>query len=244
MTIKRVFAIGNGESRKSINLNELRPHGIIYGCNGLYRDFQPDALVVVDPAMKTEIWNTDYLLENKAYFKDWTDEKPLPKYGGDVILPTQPGVLDSPKKIINSNDVIARKFPDDVFRIGYASGPASVLIASIEEEPDEVYLIGHDLYTTTEYFNNVYKDTENYLGTETPPCPPDNWITQLKWCFNDFNTIQFYHVNPLKEKHLPVTRGGGPDVVTVQLPAIAEEWNQLENIHPITLDEMWKRLNR
>ena len=82
------------------------------------------------------------------------------------------------------------------------------------------------------------------MGPETPPCPPDNWITQLKWCFNDFNTIQFYHVNPLKEKHLPVTRGGGPDVVTVQLPAIAEEWNQLENIHPITLDEMWKRLNR
>ena len=41
--IKRVFAIGNGESRKSIDLNELRPHGIIYGCNALYRDFQPDA---------------------------------------------------------------------------------------------------------------------------------------------------------------------------------------------------------
>ena len=64
---KRVFALGNGESRKSINLNELREFGIIYGCNALYRDFQPDALVVVDPAMKTEIWNTDYLLENKAY---------------------------------------------------------------------------------------------------------------------------------------------------------------------------------
>ena len=221
---KRVFALGNGESRKTIDLNELREFGIIYGCNALYRDFKPDALVAVDPAMKTEIWNTNYLLENKAYFKDWTDAKPLPKYGGDVILPTQPGVLDSPKKIINSNDVIARKFPDDVFRIGYASGPASVLIACIEEEPDEVYLIGHDLYTTTEYFNNVYKDTGNYLGARTPPCPPDNWITQLKWCFNDFNTIQFYHVNPLKQQ--------------------PEEWKHLVNIHHITFDEMWTRLNR
>ena len=53
MTNKRVFAIGNGESRKPIDLNELRPHGIIYGCNGLYRDFQPDALVCVDPRMKS-----------------------------------------------------------------------------------------------------------------------------------------------------------------------------------------------
>ena len=220
----RVFAIGNGESRNPIDLNELRSHGIIYGCNALYRDFQPDALVCVDPAMKTEIWNTDYLLEHKAYFKDWTDAKPLPTYSGTVILPTMPGVLDSPKKIINSNDVVEKKFPDDVFRCGWASGPTSVMIACIEEEPDEVYLIGHDLYSTTEFFNNVYKDTKNYLGPETPPCPPDNWITQLKWCFNDFNTIQFYHVNPLKQQ--------------------LEEWKDCVNIHPITLDEMWKRLNR
>ena len=203
----RVFAIGNGESRNPIDLNELRSHGIIYGCNALYRDFQPDALVCVDPAMKTEIWNTDYLLEHKAYFKDWTDAKPLPKYGGDVILPTMPGVLDSPKKIINSNDVVEKKFPDDVFRCGWASGPTSVMIACIEEEPDEVYLIGHDLHSSNDYFNNVYKDT-------------------------------------LKEKHLPIIRGGGPDVVTVQLPALPEEWKPLLNIHPITLDEMWKRLNR
>ena len=227
---KRVFAIGNGESRKSIDLNELREFGIIYGCNALYRDFQPDALVCVDPAIKTEIWNTDYLLENKAYFKDWTDAKPLPKYGGDVILPTQPGVLDSPKKIINSNDVVAKKFTDDAFRIGYASGPASVLISCIEEEPDEVYLIGHDLYTTTEYFNNVYKDTENYLESSNDPTPPDNWISQLKRTFDDFGAgnhkhlVQFYIVNSLKEQ--------------------VEEWKLLANIHYITLDEMWKRLNR
>ena len=230
MTIKRVFAIGNGESRKSIDLNELQSHGIVYGCNALYRDFTPDALVCVDPVMKTEIWNTDYLLENKAYFKDWTDAKPLPNYSGSVILPTMPGVLDSPKKITNSNDVIEKKFPDDVFRCGWASGPTSVMVACIEEEPDEVYLIGHDLYSPTENFNNVYKDSKNYLGTLAAACPPDNWITQLKWCFNDFGVgpdkepIQFYHVNPIKQQ--------------------PEEWKHLVNIHPTTLDEMWKRLNR
>ena len=221
---KRVFAIGNGESRKFIDLNELRPHGIIYGCNALYRDFKPDALVCVDPAMKTEVWLTDYLLENKAYFKEWTDAKPLPKYSGTVILPTDLGVLDSPKKVINSDDVVNRKFPQqDPFRLGWASGPSSVMIACIEEEPDEVYLIGHDLYSPTENFNNVYKDTLNYLQSDTPPCPPDNWITQLKWCFKDFNTIQFYKVSSLKK---------------------VNEWDEIENIHYITLDEMWKRLNR
>ena len=29
----RVFCIGNGESRKDFDLETLRPHGKIYGCN-------------------------------------------------------------------------------------------------------------------------------------------------------------------------------------------------------------------
>ena len=108
--IKRVFAIGNGESRKSIDLNKLRPHGITYGCNALYRDFQPDALVCVDPRMKSEVWLTDYLMENKGYFKEWTNTVPISSYPDTEILPSQPGVLDSPKKVINSDEIIKKRF--------------------------------------------------------------------------------------------------------------------------------------
>ena len=39
--VKRVFCIGNGESRKGFDLEKLRPYGKIYGCNALYRDFTP-----------------------------------------------------------------------------------------------------------------------------------------------------------------------------------------------------------
>ena len=45
---KKVFCIGNGESRKDFNLERLRQFGKIYGCNGLYRDFTPDVLVAMD----------------------------------------------------------------------------------------------------------------------------------------------------------------------------------------------------
>ena len=232
---KRIFALGNGESRKDIDLTSLYEYGIIYGCNALYRDFRPDALVVVDPVMKEEIWETDYLLENKAYFKDWTSESPIGR--GEWGFKATPAYLflklgadDSPKKVINSNDIIKGRFPDDAIRTGYASGPTSVLIACIEEEPEEVYLIGHDLYSTTEKFNNIYKDSKNYMESLSDPTPPDNWISQLKRTFEDFgigdnkHLVQFYIVNPLKEK--------------------IEAWNLLTNIHYITLDEMWKRLNR
>ena len=46
--MKRVFCIGNGESRKGFDLEKLRQHGKIYGCNAIYRDFLPDVLTAVD----------------------------------------------------------------------------------------------------------------------------------------------------------------------------------------------------
>ena len=88
MTNKRVFAIGNGESRKSIDLNELRPHGIIYGCNALYRDFTTRCVNCVDQLMKSEIRKTDYLVKNKGYFKDGTDESEP----GPIVVSVSSGV--------------------------------------------------------------------------------------------------------------------------------------------------------
>ena len=43
------FIIGNGPTRKEIDLNTLVVKGVIYGCNALYRDFDKfDYLVVID----------------------------------------------------------------------------------------------------------------------------------------------------------------------------------------------------
>ena len=53
--VKRVFCIGNGESRIGFDLEKLRPHGKIYGCNAIYRDFTPDILCASDQSMCKEI---------------------------------------------------------------------------------------------------------------------------------------------------------------------------------------------
>ena len=61
------------------------------------------------------------------------------------------------------------------------------------------------------------------------PTPPDNWISQLKRTFADFDVgdnkhlVQFYMVNSLKNE--------------------IDEWKLSVNLHHITLDEMWERLN-
>ena len=67
-----VFCIGNGESRQSLDLRMFRPHGKIYGCNALYRDFKPDVLVGVDHGVMHEIYQSGYCDENETWFRDWT----------------------------------------------------------------------------------------------------------------------------------------------------------------------------
>ena len=71
--MKRVFLIGNGGSREGFDLEQLRPHGKIYGCNAIYRDgFRPDVLVAVDHGIMHEIYNNGVADEIPCYFRDWT----------------------------------------------------------------------------------------------------------------------------------------------------------------------------
>ena len=70
--MKRVFCIGNGESRKGFDLESLRPHGTIYGCNAIYRDFMPDVLTAVDHGIMHEIYHAGVAQKIPCYFRDWT----------------------------------------------------------------------------------------------------------------------------------------------------------------------------
>lgn len=67
-----VFCIGNGESRKGFDLERLRPHGKIYGCNAIYRDFTPDVLTAVDHGIMHEIYHAGMAQKIPCYFRDWT----------------------------------------------------------------------------------------------------------------------------------------------------------------------------
>ena len=70
---KRVFIIGNGESRKDFDLTQLRKHGKIYACNAFYRDNPlPDVLVAVDSTMTHEIYHKGIAHKIPCYFREWT----------------------------------------------------------------------------------------------------------------------------------------------------------------------------
>ena len=61
------FVLGNGESRKGIQIEELRQHGTVFACNAVFRTETPDYLVAVDPKMMIEIAETDYMKHNQVW---------------------------------------------------------------------------------------------------------------------------------------------------------------------------------
>ena len=94
---KVVFCIGNGQTRSSVDLIKLRPHGKIYGCNGLYRDFSPDVLCSVDGPMMHEVYQSGYADNNETWFRDWN---PVPGmvYDSVVFANLTPEEIDVAKK--------------------------------------------------------------------------------------------------------------------------------------------------
>ena len=99
----KVFCIGNGESRKDFDLEKLRPHGKIYGCNALYRDFTPDVLCAVDMGIMHEIYNSGYAQDNECVFRDWNK---MPSEMYDNLLFAGKNYSDQDYDLIKKEEVI------------------------------------------------------------------------------------------------------------------------------------------
>jgi hypothetical protein len=61
------FVLGNGISRKHIDVDALLKLGTVYGCNALYRTHTPHALVATDKPISTAIQESGYSAKNKFY---------------------------------------------------------------------------------------------------------------------------------------------------------------------------------
>jgi hypothetical protein len=272
--MNKVFLIGNGESRKDFNLDQLKPHGKIYGCNALYRQYTPDVLVSVDHGIMHEIYQSGYCYKNETWFRDWTtvpdhmyesmvyaglskidieelnkwhiknenkrtDEKEFVMHGANLsgLVTILKQNKDKFQRRISQNVLCVSWVRDDDKTnnlmdimpnnrdLGWAAGPTSGYIAVKKDSPTEVYLLGHDLNSTTGKVNNLYKGTKYYVVPEHGPTPSVNWVTQWKQLFTQNPHINFYKVN---------TNMKGEDRVNTKI----YEWNEIKNIHYITYENL------
>jgi len=160
---KPSLVIGNGESRKGIDLKLLQEKFITVGCNALHRDFMSDHLVCFDRRMAEEVTNNPATKNSKIHVrKDWFHYfRKIKKNKNIVEVPPIPytGIT-----------------PDDD-PLNWGSGSYAVVIgASLS---DTVFLIGFDLYGKHNKLNNVYKGTTNYAKTESNAVDPAYWIRQI-----------------------------------------------------------------
>ncbi len=124
------FVLGNGVSRKDIDLNSLQSHGKIYGCNALYRDFTPDVLVATDRPIATHIQQSGYSANNIFYTR-----RPLPELGARVVPKPYFGFSSGPIAV----SLAALDQHSVIYMLGFDMGP------SVTKTINNVYA-GSDFY--------------------------------------------------------------------------------------------------
>jgi hypothetical protein len=108
------FVLGNGVSRKGLDLTSLQKHGVIYGCNALYRDFVPDVLVATDKPIREEIQHSGYAIKHKFYTRF-----PLEGLGGLEVPKQYWGYSSGPIAV----SLAALDNFSDIYMLGFDMGP-------------------------------------------------------------------------------------------------------------------------
>ena len=167
------FVLGNGESRRGIEINDLKEKGTVFACNAVYRTHRPHFLVAVDPKMIFEIAETDYPVHNKV----WSNF--------NAQYNKHPKILDHINWFKPS--------------LGWSSGPTALRMAC-EHGFKEIYILGFDYqgHKDGKRFkqNNIFGDSRNYKKRNEEATFYGNWMNQTKRCLQDFKDVRFHRVIP------------------------------------------------
>jgi hypothetical protein len=169
--VKNIWVVGNGQSRSSVALNQL--NGLVIGCNAIHRDHICDEYVAVDRRMVDEILNNELNHNIPVYTRpDWIN-----------YYQETPSVKELPRLPFDGTNKADQAFH-------WNSGPYAVLVAA-NKAPENIHLVGFDLWSKTSFVNNIYKNTQNYAAHDSRKVSPDFWIYQLKKLFEHFDEIEF-----------------------------------------------------
>ena len=215
-----IFVIGNGASRKNVNLDILKQHGKTIGCNALYRDFTPDHLFTNDCEVLHEIISSQYTNTNETYILQGEIQF-LPeelyhdiKMGLENIIENEKN--DSIEFIVHGtenktflswipkNNRIKFTTWSDNNRM-YNTGYNACRLACELYSNEEIYMIGFDIFGDR---NNLYDNTNGYYSPDTPHHEEQGWIhlfNQLPSIYPNINIRRVIDYGPELENIQSIT---------------------------------------
>lgn len=111
------FVLGNGISRKHIEVDTLLKLGPVYGCNALYRTHTPTVLVSTDRPISTVIQESGYAHKNRFYTR-----RPIPGSGAHSVPKKYHGFSSGPIAAGIACEDINRR----IYLLGFDLGPTVV----------------------------------------------------------------------------------------------------------------------
>lgn len=174
----KALVVGNGESRRYLNLDQFNKDFILIGCNAIHRDYKVDYLVCCDKRMVVEAIDNPAIGDTKIFVRpNWYSYFRKVKKNKNIFnVPCLPYIgntkADKP--------------------VNWGSGGYAILLA--QEIADEIFLVGFDLYGINGKVNNLYKDTRNYSKKEKDQVDYSFWIYQIAKIFQHSNK-KFFIVN-------------------------------------------------
>ena len=197
------FIIGNGTSRKDLDLTSLKGNGNIYGCNWFFKkEFMPDVIVASDEPMTKSILKDHMAAVKQRQFFTW-----FPKPGSGAKKATCP-----------------EKF---------AAGPMATWVACDKHQAKAVFLIGMDFFgfgskgmDNNGKLNNLYAGEKHYKDQSEANVAPTyrNWQRRFHYTIKNFPNVEFYHVNPF-EGNSPERLRGFPNFHQITWENLQEHLN-------------------
>jgi len=215
--IDSVFVLGNGPSRKNIDISKL--DGTIIGCNACYRDFTPDVICATDAGIMSDIIESGYdgqcyfthnswnLLPEEAYdsLANGTEHTTYRRFDSEYFvyisglaancIQTKSYIIWVPKGMENKIKNIGEEV------LEWSTGTSALHIACRDftcNDYEKVYLLGFDHHNN--YYDNIYTDTEHYFSKDSKrvdgwKAEYNNWDKQIFKVIEEHPALQFIWVN-------------------------------------------------
>jgi hypothetical protein len=186
--MKRSFVFGNGRTRLNIDFDEVRPYGLIYACNAVYRDYRPDYLVAVDTKMILEINESGYQKNNSVWTNYNIQYKNFEKFN---YFEPNLGWSSGPTAL----NLATSHGPDEVYIFGFD-------YSGLKGKLNNVYANSVNYKKSTDsatYNGNWLKQTETIIKTNPNVCyyrvNVENFY-ETRWEYSNYKSILF---NDFKE---------------------------------------------